>query len=441
MVGSILDVVIPVTTELFYRTVNTDPGAEVRSMSWRIRMPHHARSRASMTTLTMVAVALVGAFGNAGCARKPAARAATAPEVAYVTMTPEAIVLTTELPGRVSSYRVAEVRPQVSGILQKRLFVEGAEVRAGQALYQIDPSPYQAALDNARAGLARSEAQLPAVRQRAERVRALLPDKAVSEQDVDDATAALKQLEADGQTWRAAIAVASINLAYCRIVAPISGRIGRSGITEGALLTAHQPLALATIQQMDSVYVDVPQSTSEVLLLRQRLGAGLLRQDSASQNKVALILEDSTPYPHEGALKFRDVTTDPTTGSVLLRIVFPNPDVVLLPGMFVRARVEEGVNERALLIPQQGVARTPKGEPVALVVAEGDTVRQKLLTLDRAIGSHWLVAAGLQAGDRVIVEGSLRVRAGMVVKAVPFAAGQANDARPGNSSPRPASAN
>ncbi|MHB8077778.1 MAG: efflux RND transporter periplasmic adaptor subunit [Candidatus Krumholzibacteriia bacterium] len=405
-------------------------------------MRHCARSRESMARLALVSALFAGALAAAGCARKPAARPAARPEVAVVTMAPQSVVLTADLPGRVSSYRIAEVRPQVSGVLLKRLFTEGAEVRAGQALYQIDPSTYRASLDNARATLARAEAQLPAIRLRAERVRALLPDKAVSEQDVDDANAALKQAEAEVQGWRAAVAAGEINLGYCRIVAPIAGRIGRSGVTEGALLTAYQPLAMATIQQMDSVFVDVPQSTSEVLLLRQRLEAGLLSQDSAGHNKVSLLLEDATPYPHVGTLKFRDVTTDPTTGSVLLRIVFPNPEAVLLPGMFVRALVEEGVNEHALLIPQQGVARTPKGDPVALVVAAGDTVRQKLLTLDRAIGSNWLVATGLQAGDRVIVEGSMRVRPGMAVNAVPFDAGRADGAGPARKpSPGPAPAN
>ena len=405
-------------------------------------MRHCARSREAMARLALVSALFAGALAAAGCGRKAAAPPAARPEVAVVTMAPQSVVLTAELPGRVSSYRVAEVRPQVSGVLMKRLFTEGADVRAGQALYQIDPSAYRASLDNARATLARAEAQLPAIRARAERVRALLPDRAVSEQDVDDTNAALKQAAAEVQGWQAAVAAGEINLGYCRIVAPIAGRIGRSGVTEGALVTAHQPLALATIQQMDSVFVDVPQSTSEVLLLRRRLEAGLLSQDAAGRSRVALLLEDATPYPHAGTLKFRDVTTDPTTGSVLLRIVFPNPEAVLLPGMFVRALVEDGVNERALLIPQQGVARTPKGEPIALVVAAGDTVRQKLLTLDRAIGSNWLVATGIAAGDRVIVEGSLRVRPGMVVNAVPFDDGRAGGAGPDRKpSPRPAPAN
>lgn len=388
-------------------------------------MLRSAKFRVSPESLALLAAAFAGGIAGAGCGRQAAPPRGGAPEVAVVTMAPESVVLTTELPGRVSAFQVAEVRPQVSGVLKKRLFTEGADVRAGQALYQIDPSTYQAALDNARAGLARSEAQLPAVRQRAERVRSLLPDKAVSEQDVDDTAAALKQVEADVQTWRAAVAAAEINLGYCRVAAPISGRIGRSSVTEGALLTAHQPLALATIQQMDSVYVDVPQSTSEVLLLRRRLAAGLLRPDEAGQNRVTLRLEDGTLYGHEGVFKFREVTTDPTTGSVMLRIVVPNPEAVLLPGMFVRAVVKEGVNERALLIPQQGVGRTPKGEPIALIVAAGDTVKQRLLTLDRILGNRWLVAAGLEPGDRVIVEGSLRARPGAVVRAVPF--GEATD--------------
>ena len=231
-------------------------------------------------------------------------------------------------------------------------------------LYQIDPAPFQAALDNAKAALGRAEANLPAIRSRAERYKELLADKAVSQQDYDDAAAALKQAEADIQYWKATVETARINLGYTRVTAPISGRIGRSNVTEGALVTAYQPVALATIQQLDPIYVDVPQSTAELLRLKRRLEDGRLNQDGTNQNKVQLILEDGTAYPLEGTLQFRDVTVDPTTGSVILRIVFPNPEGVLLPGMFVRAVVEEGVNEQAILVPQQAVSRDPKGNPV-----------------------------------------------------------------------------
>ena len=230
-------------------------------------------------------------------------------------------------------------------------------------LYQIDPAPFQAALDNAKAALGKSEANLPSIRLRAERYKELLAEKAVSQQDYDDAAAALKQAEADIEYWKAAVETARINLGYTRVTAPISGRIGKSNVTDGALVTAYQPVALATIQQLDPIYVDVPQSTTELLRLKRRLEDGRLNQNGTNQKKVKLILEDGTAYPLEGTLQFRDVTVDPTTGSVILRIVFPNPEGVLLPGMFVRAVVKEGVNEQAILIPQQAVSRDPKGNP------------------------------------------------------------------------------
>ncbi len=360
------------------------------------------------------------------------------PEVAVVTVRPEPVELTTELPGRTSAYRVAEIRPQVNGIVLKRMFDEGADVKAGQVLYQIDPAPYQSALTNAKAALSRAEANLPAVRSRAERYKDLIPDKAVSRQDYDDAAAAVKQAEADVEVWKAAVETARINLAYTRITAPISGRIGRSTVTEGALATAHQPLALATIQQLDPIYMDVPQSTAELLRLKSRLKAGHLDQSGSNQKKVQLILEDGTTYPKEGTLEFQDITVDPTTGSVILRIVFPNPQGVLLPGMFERAVVKEGVNRRAILIPQQSVSRDPKGNPVALIVDAGGKVQQRMLVLDRAIGDRWLVTTGLASGDRVIVEGMQKVRPGASVKEVPFAAMGKEGANPGSKA-RPAS--
>ncbi len=397
------------------------------------REPHTS----SRWTAPKLAV-LLGGLLLVGCGRETARAPAAAPEVAVVTVAPELAVLTTELPGRVSAFRTAEIRPQVSGVLMKRLYIEGATVRVGQALYQIDPATYQAALENAQATLARAEAQLPPLRLRAGRVQSLQADRAVSEQDADDATAALLQAEAEVKVWKATVAAAQVNLSRCRITAPVSGRIGRSNATEGALVTAYQPLALSIIQQIDSVYVDVTQSTGEVLQLRRRLDAGLLRQGSA---EVSLVLEDGLAYSHRGMLRFREVTTDPTTGSVILRAAFANPDAVLLPGMFVHALIEEGVNEQAILIPQQGVSRTPKGEPIALVIGEGSVVEQRLLTLDRAIGSRWLVTSGLTTGEQVIVEGSQRARAGTTVKAVLFAETTADSAQPDPTTPRPATAN
>jgi len=345
------------------------------------------------------------------------------PEVAVVTIQPRPMAITTELAGRTSANLIAEVRPQVSGIIQKRLFREGSNVKAGQVLFQIDAAPFQAALDNARAALGRSEANLSAIRLKAERIRELLADKAVSQQDYDDASAALKQTEADIQYWKATVETARINLGYTSVKAPISGRIGRSSVTEGALVTAQQPVSIATVQQLDPVYVDVPQSTADVLRLRRSLEEGKLAHGGKTLNKAHLLLEDGAIYPWEGALQFRDVTVDPTTGSVILRIVFPNPKGVLLPGMFVRAVVEEGVNKQTILVPQQAVSRDPKGNPVSLIVDAEGKVRQRMLTLDRAVGDIWIVSSGLASGDRVIVEGIQKVKPGIPVKVVPFETG------------------
>jgi membrane fusion protein (multidrug efflux system) len=255
---------------------------------------------------------------------------------------------------------------------------------------------------------------------RAQRFGELLADRAVSRQDYDDAAAALKQVQADIEYWKATVETARINLGYCRVTAPISGRIGRSNVTDGAVVTAYQPVPLAAIQQLDPIYVDVPQSTTELLRLQRRIKDGRLKHNGTNQNKVRLILEDGAAYPLKGTLQFRDVTVDPTTGSVILRVVFPNPKGVLLPGMFVRAVIKEGVNEQAILVPQQGVARDRKGDPFVLIVDAEGKVRQRQLTLDRDIGDKWLVSSGLAPGDRVIIEGLQFVRPGMAVKVVPF---------------------
>jgi membrane fusion protein (multidrug efflux system) len=370
-----------------------------------------------------------------GCGQKTT-KAPQTPEVSVVTIQPKQVVITTELAGRTSANLVAEVRPQVGGIIQKRLFTEGSDVKAGQVLFQIDPALYQAALDNAKAALSKSEAYLSALRLKADRLRELLVDKAVSQQDYDDAAAALKQTEADIQYSKATVETARINLKYTAITAPISGLIGRSNVTEGVLVTASQPLALATIQKLDPMYVDVPQSTTDVLRLRRGLKEGSLDQNGASQKKVQLIMEDGTAYPLAGTLQFRDVTVDPTTGSVILRVVFPNPKGVLLPGMFVRAVVQEGVNKKAILIAQQAVSRDPTGNSFILIVDAEGKVQLRRLTLDRAIGDQWLVSSGLAPGDRVIVEGMQKVTPGASVKVVPFEAGkEKNSGDPKNTNP------
>jgi len=346
------------------------------------------------------------------------------PEVAVVVVQPERITLTEELPGRTSPYLIAEVRPQVGGILQKRLFTEGSDVKAGDILYQIDPALFQAAYDNAKAALARAEANLPTIRLRAERYRELIPEKAVSQQEYDDVVASLKQAEADIEYWKATVESARINLGYTRVIAPISGRIGKSNVTVGALVTANQPTPLAIIQQLDPIYVDATQSSANLLQLKRNMEAGRIKAGNPDQARVKLFLEDGTPYPLVGTLKFSDVTVDPSTGSFILRMVFPNPKHVLLPGMYVRALVQEGVVNRAILVPQQGVSRDPKGNPVALIVDAQGKVQQRMITVDRAIGDKWLVSSGLAPGDHVIVEGVQKVRPGASVKAVPFDEGR-----------------
>jgi len=340
--------------------------------------------------------------------------------VSVVTVKPQKIELSTELPGRTAAFRIAEIRPRVSGLIKRRLFTEGTDVKAGQLLYEIDPAEFEAALENARAALLKAEANLPAIKLRAERLKELLAVKATSKQDYDDAVSALKQAKAEIEYWKAQVKTARINLGYTKITAPISGRIGPSNVTEGAIVTAYQPTPLATIQQLDPIYVDVPRSTTKLLRLRRRLENRNLSHSVTSQAKVKLILEDGTIYPHEGTLQFSDVSVDPTTGSVILRMIFPNPENVLLPKMFVRAVIKEGVREAAILVPQQAVARTPKGEPYVLVVGAGERVEMRMLKLDRAMGDKWLVDSGLSPDDRVIVEGLQFVRPGMPVKATPF---------------------
>ncbi len=337
------------------------------------------------------------------------------PEVTVTTVAPERLELTTELPGRTSAYRVAEIRPQVSGLIQKRLFTEGSDVAAGDILYQIDPATFRTARDTARASLARAKAKLPPLRSRAERYRKLLKANAISSQEYDDAESAFRQADADIAYWEAALAAASIDLEHTSVTAPISGRIGRSNITEGALVTSHQPTPMATIRQLDPMYVDVPQSTTELLRLEKRFENGGLNNDDGKQQSIRLLLEDGSTYPLKGVLEFRGVSVHPSTGTVTLRAVFPNPGGILLPGMFVRAVVREGVDEAAILIPQESVSRDPKGDPFVFIVNSEGTVEQRNLDLDRAIGNRWLVNSGVVPGDRVIVSGIQKVRSGVSV--------------------------
>lgn len=376
---------------------------------------------------TNIAVVVAIMLGQAmtGC-EKPRAAAgkgpgAPVPEVAIMVVKTERAAITTELPGRTSAHLVADVRPQVSGIIQKRLFEEGATVQAGSVLYQIDPAPYQAAYDNSAASLARAEANVPPVRLKANRFKQLVASQAISQQEYDDVAASLKQAEAEVAFAKAALQSARINLGYTQITAPITGLIGKSNVTIGALVTAGQASPLAVIQQLDPAFVDVTQSSANLLRLKRSMASGELKRDGVRQAKVKLILEDGSSYPIEGTLKFSDVTVDASTGSFILRTVFPNPEHTLLPGMYVRVILEEGVNEQAILVPQRGVTRDNAGNATALVVDGSGKVEQRIIKVDRSMGDKWLVSEGLNSGDRVILEGLQKARPGSPVKAVPFA--------------------
>ena len=353
----------------------------------------------------LVSAIAVAMLSLTGCQESSAPQTQQTPQVGVVTLEAKPFALTSEVPGRTSAYRIAEVRPQVNGIIQKCLFTEGSEVKAGQQLYQIDPATYQAAFKSAQA------TQLSA-KSLADRYKLLVADKAVSQQAYDEARAAALKAEA-------ALEKARIDLRYTKVMAPISGRIGRSAVTEGALVSNGQANAMATIQQLDPIYVDVTQSSKELLRLRRDLAEGRLKKASDSAAKVALKLEDGSHYAHEGTLEFSEVAVDESTGSVTLRAVFPNPDHLLLPGMFVHAELVSGVKQNAILAPQQGVTRNQRGEPTAMVVGADNKVELRVLKADRTAGSAWLVEEGLNAGDRLITEGLQFVQPGAEVKAVP----------------------
>ncbi|MCG8291336.1 efflux RND transporter periplasmic adaptor subunit [Pseudomonas entomophila] len=338
-----------------------------------------------------------------GCGKQEAAAPAAAPQVGVYQVKAQSLVLTTFLPGRTSAYRVAEVRPQVSGIIQKRAFAEGSEVKQGQPLYQIDPRTYNAQL-------ARAEANLRSAGNLAQRYQRLLQTNAVSQQQYDDAQATWLQAQADAQ-------MARINVQYTQVLSPISGRIDRSMVTEGALVTNGQAQELATVTQLDPIYVDVTQPITKLLGLQRALESGHL-QNGARQAEVSLALDDGSPYPLKGTLKFSEVRVDPTTGSVTLRAEFPNPQRTLLPGMFVRARLNEGVNEAALLVPQQAVVRDTRGQPQVWLVGADNQVQQHEVEVLRTVGNAWLIGKGLNPGDRVVTEGLQRLSKGIQVEPV-----------------------
>ena len=392
-------------------------------------MPSHAVSRPALpgAPAGRFHLVVVGAMALLfACGRPPAAppQGPQGPvEVGVVTVNPAAVPLSRELPGRVSAFRVAEVRARVNGIVLKRHFTEGSEVKAGQLLFTIDAAPYRAALSSAKAALARAEANLASARLQAGRYGELVESNAVSKQEYDNAQAQQKADEADVAAAQAAIETATINLGYTAVTAPVSGRIGRSMVTEGAYAQAAQATLLATVQQLDKVYVDVAQSSVELLRLERALQSGEFHRIGAQQAQVALLLEDGTTYGAPGTLQFSDVTVDASTGSVSLRAIFPNPKAELLPGMFVRARLDEAVDPDALLVPQLAVTRGPTGEATTMVVGEGSKAELRSITADRAVGNAWLVTKGLHAGDQVIVTGLQKIRPGLPVKPTPAAAG------------------
>lgn len=368
---------------------------------------------------TPLAVVLMfsGSLALTGCDDKQAQQGGQQmPEVGVVTLKTEPLQITTELPGRTNAYRIAEVRPQVSGIILKRNFTEGGDIEAGVSLYQIDPATYQAAYESAKGDLAKAQAAANIAQLTVKRYQKLLGTKYISQQDYDSALADAQQANASVVAAKAAVETARINLAYTKVTSPINGRIGKSSVTEGALVQNGQATALATVQQLDPIYVDVTQSSNDFLRLKQELASGKLKQENGKA-KVELVTSDGITYPQSGTLEFSDVTVDQTTGSITLRAIFPNPDHTLLPGMFVRARLEEGTNPDALLVPQQGVTRTPRGDASALVVGADDKVETRQIVANQAIGDKWLVTDGLKSGDRVIVTGLQKVRPGAQVKA------------------------
>ncbi|EBO4520899.1 efflux transporter periplasmic adaptor subunit [Salmonella enterica] len=338
------------------------------------------------------------------------------PQVTIDVVETAPLAVTTELPGRTSAFRIAEVRPQVSGIVLKRNFTEGSDVEAGQSLYQIDPATYQADYDSAKGELAKSEAAAAIAHLTVKRYVPLVGTKYISQQEYDQAIADARQSDAAVVAAKAAVESARINLAYTKVTSPISGRIGKSNVTEGALVTNGQSTELATVQQLDPIYVDVTQSSNDFMRLRQSVEQGSLHKDSASST-VELVMENGQVYPLKGTLQFSDVTVDESTGSITLRAVFPNPQHSLLPGMFVRARIDEGVQPNAILVPQQGVTRTPRGDAMVMVVNDKSQVEARNDVAAQAIGDKWLISEGLKPGDKVIVSGLQKARPGVKVKA------------------------
>ena len=354
----------------------------------------------------------------AGCKESPKPPPRPTPQVVVKVMHAQPVLLRSELPGRTAAHQVADVRPQVSGLVRDRLFTEGATVKSGQVLYQIDPAPYQAALEQADAALANARAAARIAELLVQRYRLLLPAKSISQQDFDNAEANLGQAQATVRQREAAVNAARIDLQWTRITAPISGRTGRSVVTPGALVSANQATALTTISQLDPIYVDLTQSSAELLRLRKAAKDGAMKRGEAGTQKASLVLEDGSDYPLEGRIQLSEVTVDSTTGSVLVRALFPNPEGLLLPGMFVRAVVIEGTSEKGMLVPQEAVTRDRKGDPATRIVNADSKLESRSITVERSIGNEWLVTAGLSEGDRVVLEGAANAQPGTRVEIV-----------------------
>jgi membrane fusion protein (multidrug efflux system) len=386
----------------------------------------------TLPSLLRVSASLLVLAALAGCDKpqNQAQQARPPANVETVTLHPQPVSLTTELPGRLSPFRVAEVRPQVNGVILKRLFTEGDTVKEGQQLYQIDPAPYEASLASAKASLLKAQASTAVAQATVDRYRPLAAANAVSHQDLDNAVATLKQGQADIASAEAAVKTAEINLAYTKVLSPITGRTGRSLVTEGALVTANQTNSLATITQLDPIYVDVTQPSSAILRFRRELASGQIKSAGDNQAAVKLSLEDGSTYDQDGKLQFSEVTVDQGTGSVTLRALFPNPQGVLLPGMFVEATLEEGVRQNGILAPQQGVTHDQKGAPTALVVAQDGKVELRSLATERAVGENWLVTKGLGDGDRLIVKGLQGAKPGAPVNVKEVALAPDGSTRP-----------
>jgi membrane fusion protein (multidrug efflux system) len=380
--------------------------------------------------LALAAALLLAACGGKETPPGPGADGAGTPAVTVMTVQTESVPVATELPGRTSPYQIAELRPQVTGIIKERLFKEGSEVKAGQVLYQIDPATYQAAFDSARANLARAEANLFAARLKAGRYAELVKIEAVSQQANDEADAALKQAQADVSAARAALDRTRIDLGFTRVTSPIAGRISRSAVTPGALVTANQAGALATVQKLDPIYVDLTQSSADMLRMRRDLESGRLQRAAGNAVPVQLVLEDGSVYGAEGKLAFSEVTVDEGTGSVTLRAVFPNPRGELLPGMYVRARLTQGTQDNAILLPHAAVSRDPRGNATVMLVNAENKAEPRVVKTGQSIGDKWVVSEGLAPGDRVIVEGLQKARPGSPVQAQAAGAAAAAPATP-----------